>query len=113
MSCVNPYSERFNLTEAASQKRYEKATKGTKTKHDLTSNMEKAEEFLTSIKSNCCKFCLGPVTTRAEIQITSQNAGTDVIDILTDYSKVSKSRIIETAGVLWGCTFNVDDSHDF
>ena len=111
--CVNPFANPIDLTTTVGQKQYDKATKGTPKKHDLTNNMEKAEEFLVSLKSDCRRFCYGPVTTKAEIQIEGHAAGTDIIDLLTDHSRVSKERVIETAGVIWGCTFEPDNTHDF
>ncbi len=63
--CVNPYSNNLNYSEAAGMKLYDKATRGTTTKQDLTNNMEKAKTFLTCLKSDIHKFYFGPVTTRA------------------------------------------------
>ena len=111
--CVNPYSNDLDLSEASGMKLYDKATKGTTTKHNLTNDMEKAEEFMTSLKSDSRKFCFGPVTTRAEIQVPGHLAGTETIDLLQDFAKVTRERIIESAGVNWGCTFNADNVHDF
>ena len=111
--CVNPFANPIDLTTTIGQKQYDKATKGTPKKHDLTNDMEKAEEFLVSLKSDCRKYCYGPVTTKAEIQIEGHVAGTEVADLLTDHSKISKERVIETAGVIWGCGFEPDNTHDF
>ena len=102
------------LSTSAGIKLYDKATAGTKKKYDLTNDMEKAEEFMTCLKSDCRRFCFGSVTTSAEIQVVGHAAGVDIVDLLSDYAKVPRSRLIETAGVKWGCEFDDESNeHDF
>ena len=113
MFSVNPHANNVDLTTSTGLKLFERATVGTKAKHNLTNDMDKAEEFMTNLKCDARKFCYGPVTTSASIQVVGNQEGADVINILTDYSKIQKDRIIETAGVIWGCEFNDDNSHNF
>ena len=51
------------------------------------------------------QILLWSVTTSAEIQVEGHAAGFDIIDILADYAKVPRSRLIKTSGVNWGCQF--------
>ena len=110
---LNPLATAIDLTTAHGIKQYDKATKGTVTKIDLTNDPEAAEAFMTKLKVDSRKFCFGPVTTHAEIQIAGVEEGTDLTNLLTDYSKITRDRVIETGGVLFGCAFDdVDRTHD-
>ena len=64
---LNPLATTIDLTTAHGIKQYDKATKGTVTKIDLTNDPEAAEAFMTKLKVDSRKFCFGPVTTHAEI----------------------------------------------
>ncbi len=114
---LNPLATTIDLTTAQGIKQYDKATKGTDTKLDLTNDPEAAEAFMTKLKVDSRKFCFGPVTTHAEIQVAGEThpylqAGTDTVNLLTDYSKITRDRVVETGGVLFGCAFDVDGTHD-
>ena len=110
---LNPLATNIDLSTTHGINQYDKATKGTDTKIDLTNDPEAAEAFMTKLKVDSRKFCFGPVTTHAEIQIAGIEEGTDLTNLLTDYSKITRDRVIETGGVLFGCAFDdVDRTHD-
>jgi len=109
---LNPLETAIDLTTAHGIKQYDKATKGTVTKIDLTNDPEAAEAFMTKLKVDSRKFCFGPVTTHAEIEIAGVEEGTDLTNPLTDYSKITRDRVIETGGVLFGCAFDINGTHD-
>ena len=67
---------------------------------------------MTKLKVDSRKFCFGPVTTHAEIQVAGDQEGTDLTNLLIDYSKITRDRVIETGGIIFGCEFDANGTHD-